>query len=77
MGDEETARDGATVEMAKRRAERAHERLDDHAETHQQFDRRISTNENYRLQAMGALKILAILLGTGLVGYLLEIVGFL
>lgn len=47
-------------------ASQAHERLDDHEQTHEQFDRRISRNENWRLQAVGALKILALLIGSGL-----------
>jgi hypothetical protein len=43
----------------------AHERLDEHEQVHDKFDRRISKNENYRLQAQGALKILALILGAG------------
>lgn len=45
--------------------ERVERRLDEHEETHKQFDRRISTNENYRLQAQGALKVIALIIGAG------------
>lgn len=55
----------------------AHERLDDHAETHEQFDRRISRNENWRLQAQGALKVLALVAGSGVVGIGLDLIGFI
>jgi hypothetical protein len=50
----------------ERVAEDAHERLDEHEEVHDNFDRRISRNENWRLQAVGALKILGVLIGSGL-----------
>lgn len=59
------------------RIERAHERLNEHEQTHQQFDRRISRNENWRLQAQGALKILAIVVGSGIIGVALDIAGIL
>lgn len=52
------------------RVRRAHERLDDHAESLEHHDRRISRNENWRLQAQGALKIIAVILGTGVLTYL-------
>lgn len=47
------------------KAERAHERLDDHEQVHENFDRRISQNENWRLQAQGALKAILLILGSG------------
>jgi hypothetical protein len=52
-----------------------HERLDDHEEVHQRFDRRISRNENWRLQAQGALKVLALVAGSGIVGLLADMAG--
>lgn len=45
--------------------EQLHNRLDEHERVHESFDRRISTNENWRLQAQGALKTLAFILGAG------------
>jgi hypothetical protein len=50
---------------AKMKANRAHERLDEHESVHDQFDRRISRNENWRLQAQGALKAILLILGSG------------
>jgi len=47
------------------KAEKAHERIDDHAEVLDHHDRRITRNENWRLQAQGALKIIAIIVGAG------------
>lgn len=61
----------------ERKVQRAHERLEEHEEVHDKFDRRISRNENWRLQAQGALKVLTLLLGTGLVGAVLDVVGLL
>lgn len=55
------------------RVEDAHQRLDEHAEALDHHDRRISTNENWRLQAQGALKIIAIILGAGGLGVLLDL----
>lgn len=49
----------------KNKTDRAHQRLDEYEEVHEQFDRRISRNENWRLQAQGALKILAVIVGAG------------
>lgn len=54
------------------KAERAHKRLDQHEKVHQQFDRRISKNENWRLQAQGALKAILLILGSGGIALLLE-----
>lgn len=59
------AADSSGDRHAVRKARRAHERLDDHEEVHQQFDRRISRNENWRLQAQGALKVIIGILGAG------------
>lgn len=59
------------------KAERAHERLDEHEVVHEQFDRRISKNENWRLQAQGALKIIGVILGTGAIGVVLDLAGVL
>lgn len=52
-----------------------HTRLDDHEEQLQDHEQRITMNERWRLQAEGALKILAIALGTGVLGYLLTLAG--
>lgn len=54
------------------RAAHAHERLDEHEEVHDQFDRRISRNENWRLQAQGALKAILLILGSGGLAIALE-----
>lgn len=48
-----------------RKAELAHRRLDEHESVHEKFDRRITVNENWRLQAQGALKAIALMLGAG------------
>lgn len=58
---------------ARRQAQQAHVRLDEHEEVHDHHDRRISTNENWRLQAQGALKFAAVALGAGGLGFLLDI----
>lgn len=63
--------------LREHRIERAHERLEEHEQTHEQFDRRISRNENWRLQAQGALKILAIVVGSGVIGIGLDVVGII
>lgn len=60
------------TEPAAVKAEQAHRRLDDHEEALGNHDRRISTNENWRLQAQGALKIIAIILGAGGLAVLIE-----
>jgi hypothetical protein len=52
--------------------QRAHSRLDEHEDVHEQFDRRISTNENYRLQLQGALKAITFALGSGGLALLLD-----
>jgi len=39
--------------------------LEEYEGVHEKFDRRISRNENWRLQAQGGLKILALILGAG------------
>lgn len=54
------------------KTERAHERLDDHEDVHEKFDRRISRNENWRLQAQGALKSILLILGSGGLALALE-----
>lgn len=61
------------VLAARREAQQAHERLDGHEESLDSHDRRISTNENWRLQAQGALKFAAVALGAGGLGLLLDI----
>lgn len=61
--------------MSAENPDRLRERLDKHEEIHDQFDRRISTNENWRLQAQGGLKVLAVVAGTGAIGVLLDLVG--
>lgn len=43
----------------------AHNRLDDHEEVLDYHDRRITQNENWRLQAQGALKVITFILGLG------------
>lgn len=63
--------------MSVDKAEHAHERLDEHAEVHEKFDRRISKNENWRLQAQGALKFAAVALGAGGIGIILDLAGVL
>lgn len=52
-------------ERVAMKANRAHDRLDEHEEVHEQFDRRIGRNENWRLQAQGALKVIIGILGAG------------
>lgn len=52
--------------------ESAHNRLDDHEEALEHHDRRITTNENWRLQAQGALKVIAIMLGAGGLAVLID-----
>lgn len=54
------------------RVREAHERLDDHEQSLDNHDRRISMNENWRLQAQGALKILAIVVGSGVLAYAVD-----
>lgn len=56
------------------RVERVEERLEDHEEVHQEFDRRITRNENWRLQAQGALKTIALILGAGGLAALADVV---
>jgi hypothetical protein len=55
------------------RVREAHDRLDDHEQSLDNHDRRISRNENWRLQAQGALKIIAVMLGAGALAYLVDI----
>lgn len=62
---------------AEYKAEKAHERLDEHEEVHDHHDRRISTNENWRLQAQGAFKVLAFLASIGALGYGLRAIGLI
>jgi hypothetical protein len=69
--------DGAGRKVDPYKVERAHKRLDDHEQTHQQFDRRISMNENYRLQVQGALKVITFILGTAILGYIVDFLGFI
>jgi hypothetical protein len=64
MSSDETAKDPI-----------ARQRLDEHEEVHEHHDRRISTNENWRLQAQGAVKVLALIVGAGGVGYLANVAG--
>lgn len=45
--------------------ERLRHKLTEHEETHEHFDRRISRNEEWRLQMQGALKFAAFTLGSG------------
>lgn len=59
-------------DVATMKAERAHDRLDEHEDVHTQFDRRISRNENWRLQAQGALKTIMAILGGGGIALALE-----
>lgn len=47
------------------KVEKAHDRLDNHEEALDHHDRRITQNENWRLQIQGALKIIAFILGAG------------
>lgn len=61
--------------MAELKAERAHRRLDEHADTHESFHSRISRNENWRLQMQGALKVIIGILGAGGLTWLLDNVG--
>lgn len=58
----------------ERRVEDAHERLDEHEEALGNHDRRISRNENWRLQAQGALKTIALILGAGGLMVLIDLV---
>jgi hypothetical protein len=51
--------------MVEHKVERAHDRLDEHEEALDHHDRRISTNENWRIQAQGALKAILFILGSG------------
>lgn len=55
------------------KVKRLEQRVDDHEQTHEAFDRRITRNENWRLRAQGALQMLAILLGTGIIAVVLEL----
>lgn len=61
------------IVQARREAKEAHARLDEHEEVHDHHDRRISRNENWRLQAQGALKFAAVALGAGGLGLLVDI----
>lgn len=61
--------DGKSVKV---KAERAHKRLNEHEEVHERFDRRIGRNENWRLQAQGALKAILLILGSGGLALALE-----
>lgn len=54
--------------------DQVHSRLDTHEDILDKHDRRISTNENYRLQAQGALKVLAIILGAGGLAYVIDFI---
>lgn len=56
----------------KRKAEQAHQRLDEHEQIYEAHDRRISRNENWRLQLQGGLKVIIALLGTGAVATLVN-----
>ena len=62
---EESRDGGVKVERVRRKVESHEEALDHH-------DRRISRNENWRLQAQGALKIIALVLGGGGLALLLN-----
>lgn len=55
------------------RVREAHDRLEDHAEMLDHHDRRISVNENWRLQAQGAIKVLALILGGGVLAYGIDV----
>lgn len=55
------------------KAEQAHRRLDEHESVHDQFDRRITTNENWRLQAIGAIKVIALIIGAGGLAFILNL----
>lgn len=59
----------------EQRVRRAHERLNEHEDVHEAFDRRISKNENYRLQLQGALKAVAMILGSGVLAWLADMAG--
>lgn len=56
---------------------RVEQKLEDHEEALDHHDRRISTNENYRLQVQGALKVLTGLASMGALGYALSVIGVL
>lgn len=56
---------------------RVERKLEDHEEALDHHDRRISKNENYRLQTQGALKVLTALASMGALGYVLSIIGLL
>lgn len=62
----------SNVDLAERRKQRLERRVEEHEEALDHHDRRISKNENWRLQAQGALKILAITLGSGLLAYVAD-----
>jgi hypothetical protein len=46
-------------------------RLQRYEEIHGEHDRRISKLENFRLQAQGGLKVLAVVVGSGIIAYFL------
>lgn len=48
-------------------AREVYRRLNEHEDVHESFDRRISRNEEWRLQMQGALKFAAFALGSGFV----------
>lgn len=60
------------AQYAMHKAERAHRRIDDHEEALDHHDRRISKNENWRLQAQGALKVIIGVLGAGGLAVMLD-----
>lgn len=55
------------------RIERARRRLEEHEDVLDHHDRRISRNENWRLQAQGALKMIAFILGGGGLAYAIQV----
>lgn len=63
------------------RISQAEQQLQTHGEILESHDRRISLNENYRLQLQGALKFAAFALGSGAIGtgaiYILHLGGLL
>jgi hypothetical protein len=70
MSVDDEPRNGA--QHAVHKAERAHSRIDDHEEALDHHDRRISKNENWRLQAQGALKVIIGVLGAGGLAVILD-----
>lgn len=65
---------GDTSGQSDYRVDRAHQRLDEHADALEHHDRRISINENWRLQAQGALKVIALMLGGGVLAVIIDMV---